>query len=86
MPTLQEARAQFYEEARSEWLKPYESWVDFAQHIKNPASVVNFIAAYGNHDSIIDGATTLADKRAAATLRIRRHRVATADRRTNRAD
>lgn len=66
-PTLQEARAAFYEEARSEWVKPYTSWVDFAQHLKNPASIVNFVAAYGNHQTIID-ADTLADKRAAASL------------------
>ena len=67
VPTLQEARASFYEEARSEWLKPYTSWVDFAQHLKNPASIVNFIAAYGNHETILS-ATTLEEKRAAATL------------------
>ena len=33
--------------------KPYESWYDFARNIKNPASIVNFIAAYGTHATII---------------------------------
>ncbi len=67
VPSLQEARAAFYDEARSEWLKPYTSWVDFAQHLKNPSSIVNFIAAYGTHESIVN-ATTTAGKREAATL------------------
>ena len=30
-------------------VKPYTSWVDFAQHIKHPLSMINFIAAYGTH-------------------------------------
>lgn len=68
IPTLQEARAQFYEEARSEWLKPYTSWTDFAQHLKNPASVVNFVAAYGTHgDLLAPEIDTLVEKRAVAT-------------------
>ncbi|MFO1171797.1 MAG: peroxidase family protein [Hyphomicrobiaceae bacterium] len=65
IPSLQEARAAFYAEAKSEWLKPYTSWVDFAQHLKNPASIVNFVAAYGNHEAIL-AAATLDDKRKAA--------------------
>ena len=32
-------------------VKPYTSWIDFAQHMKHPLSVVNFIAAYGTHAS-----------------------------------
>ena len=46
-------------------LRPYASWVDFMNNLKNPESIINFIAAYGTHDSITD-ATTLVDKRAAA--------------------
>jgi chemotaxis protein histidine kinase CheA len=66
IPSLNDARAQFFEMTQNEWLKPYDNWVDFAQHLKNPASVINFIAAYGTHASIT-GATTLEDKRDAAT-------------------
>ncbi|MEQ1652501.1 MAG: peroxidase family protein [Hyphomicrobium sp.] len=66
-PTLNEARAQFYAGTGDEQLKPYESWVDFALHAKNELSIVNFIAAYGTHASITS-ATTLAEKREAATL------------------
>jgi len=46
-------------------LAPYTSWVDFAQHMQHPESLVNFIAAYGTH-STVTSATTLEGKRAAA--------------------
>lgn len=66
LPTLNEARAQFYALAGNDsQLKPYTSWVDFALNINNPASIVNFIAAYGTH-ATISAATTLDAKRAAA--------------------
>ncbi|RJG09214.1 heme peroxidase [Pseudomonas cavernicola] len=67
IPSLNVARAQFFEMTGDSQLKPYVSWVDFALNIKNPASIINFIAAYGQHQSILD-ADTLAAKRAAATL------------------
>ncbi|MDF1599319.1 peroxidase family protein [Mesorhizobium sp. YIM 152430] len=66
MPTLNQARAQFMEMTDGDTrLKPYESWSDFALHLANPASIVNFIAAYGRH-SIITAATTIEGKRDAA--------------------
>ncbi|WP_309137374.1 peroxidase family protein [Pseudomonas sp. LS44] len=67
VPSLNAAREQFFELTGDSQLKPYVSWVDFAMHIKTPASVINFIAAYGKHQSILD-ADTLEEKRAAATL------------------
>lgn len=66
VPSLNAARQQFYDQTGSSFLKPYTSWFDFALNLKTPASVINFIAAYGTHD-IITAATTAADKRAAAT-------------------
>ncbi|GBD48039.1 heme peroxidase [Methylopila sp. Yamaguchi] len=66
VPSLNEARAQFYEDTGFAQIKPYESWLDFTGNIKNPLSIVNFIAAYGTHESITSQ-TTLAGKRAAAT-------------------
>ena len=65
VPSLNDARAQLYAATSSTFLEPYQNWVDFASNLKNPLSVVNFIAAYGTHASIT-GATTSADKRAAA--------------------
>src|SRR5262249_8686931 len=44
---------------------PYTSWADYAQHLKHPESLINFIAAYGTHP-LITAETTLEGKRAAA--------------------
>ncbi len=65
IPSLNEARREFYHMTGDSQLTPYTSWADFVQHMKHPESLVNFIAAYGTHSSIT-AATTLADKRAAA--------------------
>ncbi|GAA0652672.1 peroxidase family protein [Brevundimonas lenta] len=66
VPSLNEARRQFYEAAQQNTLmKPYESWVDFASHLKNEASIINFIAAYGDH-ALITGQSTIDGKRDAA--------------------
>ncbi|MFZ6049900.1 peroxidase family protein [Pseudomonas sp. CR3202] len=66
VPSLNHARAQFYEATGDSNLKAYTSWADFAMHLKHAESLINFIAAYGTH-ATITAATTLADKRAAAT-------------------
>ena len=66
MPTLNEARAQFQAMAGGDTqLAPYTSWTDFALNLKNPASIINFIAAYGTHD-LIAGEASMEGKRAAA--------------------
>src|SRR5690606_6649805 len=65
VPSLNEAREQLYAASNSTWLKPYESWADFGANLKTPASIINFMAAYGTHATIA-GATTLAGKRDAA--------------------
>ena len=53
IPSLNEARAQFKALAGGDTqLNPYLSWADFALNLKNPASIINFIAAYGTHGSI----------------------------------
>ena len=65
MPSLNDARGQLYAASGSTFLKPYTSWADLASNLKNPASIVNFVAAYGTHASIT-GAITLDAKRDAA--------------------
>ncbi|MGV2981679.1 peroxidase family protein [Camelimonas sp. ID_303_24] len=66
MPTLNEARAQLKAAAGGDsQLDPYVNWVDFALNLKNPASIVNFIAAYGTHEAIAEQ-DSVAGKRAAA--------------------
>jgi Ca2+-binding RTX toxin-like protein len=66
VPSLNAARTQFYAATNQDaLLKPYESWVDFAAHLKHEASIINFIAAYGTH-AAITSAQTLEAKRDAA--------------------
>ncbi len=65
VPTLNQARVEFYAMTGDSQLKPYTSWFDFAMNLKHVESLVNFIAAYGTHASIT-GAATNADRRAAA--------------------
>ena len=67
VPTLNETRAQLYNDFGLADLKPYESWNEFAAHMRNPISVINFIAAYGNHATLLT-ADTLEEMRTAATL------------------
>lgn len=79
VPTLNEARAQFFAQTNDTRLEPYKSWFDFALAIKNPASVINFIAAYGQHETVL-AATTLEAKRDAAALLVTGGAGAPADR------
>jgi hypothetical protein len=65
VPSLNEARSQFYANTQDTRVKPYESWYDFALSMKNPASLINFIAAYGSHAALA-GTLTLEQKRDAA--------------------
>ena len=65
-PSLNEARASFFAQTGDTRLTPYISWTDFAFNLKNAASIINMIAAYGTHPDLL-AATTLADKRAIAT-------------------
>ncbi|MCR6636864.1 peroxidase family protein [Devosia sp.] len=67
VPSLNATRREFYTMTGDSQLTPYTSWFDFAMNLKNQTSIINFIAAYGTHETIT-GALTLADKRAAATL------------------
>ncbi|MCS4095543.1 peroxidase family protein [Rhizobium sp. BK176] len=67
IPSLNAVRRDIYRQTGNSDLKPYTSWADLVQHLKHAESVINFIAAYGTHDSITT-ATTTAAKRAAATL------------------
>ncbi|MFZ6049903.1 peroxidase family protein [Pseudomonas sp. CR3202] len=79
IPSLNAARREFYSATGDAELKPYSSWADFVQHMKHPESLINFIAAYGTHDTITS-ATTLADKRAAAAAIVLGGATAPADR------
>jgi Ca2+-binding RTX toxin-like protein len=62
---LNEVRRQLFLQTGDFAVQPYDHWFDFSFSLKNSASLVNFIAAYGTHPTIVS-ATTLAAKRAAA--------------------
>lgn len=68
VPSLQVARQTFYESSQDPELAPYTSWEDFRLAMKNPESILNFVAAYGNHPTLDIG--TLEGKRAAAAVLI----------------
>jgi Ca2+-binding RTX toxin-like protein len=65
VPPLQVARQRFFDVTGDTDLKPYTSWNGFGRALRNPESLVNFVAAYGTHASIT-GADTVEEKRAAA--------------------
>ena len=81
IPTLNNVRKQINAATNDGQLVPYTNWIDFGEQIKHPESLINFVAAYGRHPTILhtvgpdgvigtadDGAPTLASRRAAATL------------------
>ncbi|UJH70034.1 cell wall-binding repeat-containing protein [Ornithinimicrobium sp. INDO-MA30-4] len=76
VPGLQEARRTFFAESGDPNLEPYTSWEDYGLALRNgenfgrgdsKAALVNFVAAYGTHPTVVD-AVTLEDKRAAAEV------------------
>ena len=62
VPTLNMVRNELFSQTGDHVLKPYDSWHEFGQFLKHPASLINFVAAYGTG---ITGTT--ADRRADAT-------------------
>ncbi len=65
VPRLNEFRRAVFAETNDSQLMPYTSWQDYGQHLKHPESLINYVAAYGQHPTIT-GATTLEAKRDAA--------------------
>ena len=67
VPTLNQARAEFFAATGNSDLKPYTSWADFAGSLKHQASLINFIAAYGTHSALTAAdVNTVAERRAIA--------------------
>src|SRR5262249_60646014 len=63
LPSLNAARRDFYamtsqdNVAGDSSLLPYTSWADYAQHLKHPESLINFIAAYGTPQAVTSATT-----------------------------
>ena len=64
-PSLNEARQSFFVATGDTRLEAYSSWADFGGNLKHAGSLINFMAAYGTHATIL-AATTDTAKRAAA--------------------
>src|SRR4051794_26629764 len=67
VPSLNNFRRDVFHATNDGAMAPYTSWVDFGEHLKHPESLVNFVAAYGQHPTIL-AATNVVDKREAARL------------------
>jgi Ca2+-binding RTX toxin-like protein len=79
IPTLNNLRRQLYGSTNDGQLQPYTNWIDFGENLKHPESLINFVAAYGQHPTILtdagpdatlgtgdDGPATLESRRTAA--------------------
>ncbi len=53
VPPLNGFRRQLFAATNDSHLRPYKSWTNFGQGIKHPESLVNFVAAYGTHPTIL---------------------------------
>jgi Ca2+-binding RTX toxin-like protein len=56
VPSLNDFRRQIFNATNDGQLQPYTSWVDFGENLKHPESLVNFVAAYGLHPTILSDA------------------------------
>ncbi len=68
IPTLNEARRQFFAASKDPTLAPYRNWFEFRFALRHDQSFVNFVAAYGNHPTITGAATVAAKRQAAQAL------------------
>ena len=53
IPPLNILRRELFDSTHDGQLTPYSSWVDFGENIKHPESLTNFVAAYGQHPTIL---------------------------------
>src|SRR5262249_43020699 len=68
IPSLNNARRQLFGLTHSSALTPYQHWFDFGQGLRHSESLVNFIAAYATHPSVVNATTVVAKRAAAAAL------------------
>jgi Ca2+-binding RTX toxin-like protein len=68
IPTLNAFRNEIYQQTHDANLRPYMSWDDFRLYLKHDASIVNFVAAYGNYDDILNATTDAAKRQVALEL------------------
>ncbi len=54
VPPLNVFRKELFDATNDGQLKPYVNWVDFGENLKHPESLINFVAAYGQHPTILE--------------------------------
>jgi len=78
IPSMNNFRKQIYAKTNDSAMQPYQSWVDYALGLKHMDSVINYMAAYGQHPTILfadagsDGLWETTGDNAAPTLASRR--------------
>jgi Ca2+-binding RTX toxin-like protein len=68
VPSLNEFRRQINGQTTDSALTPYTSWSNFGQHLKHPESLINFVAAYGKHPTILTESTIVGKRTAARRI------------------
>jgi Ca2+-binding RTX toxin-like protein len=68
VPPLNVLRKEIFADTQDGQLTPYKSWSDYGQHLKHPESLINFVAAYGRHPSILAADGYLAKRNAARAI------------------
>src|SRR4051794_29267702 len=54
VPSLNNLRRQIHDQTNDAAMAPYTDWSDYGQHLKHPESLINYVAAYGEHPTIRD--------------------------------
>ncbi|HEX3090822.1 MAG TPA: peroxidase family protein, partial [Ilumatobacteraceae bacterium] len=68
IPSLNNVRKQLFAQTNDGQLTPYANWIDFGLALKHPESLVNFVAAYGKHPTILAQSTVLGKREAARLI------------------
>ncbi len=66
--SLNNVRKHLFAQTNDGQLTPYTDWVDFGLHIKHPESLINFVAAYGKHPTILAQSTLVGKRNAARAI------------------
>ncbi len=68
IPSLNTVRRQLFAQTNDGQLTPYGSWTVFGLALRHPESLVNFVAAYGQHPTVLAATTTTAKRNAARSI------------------
>ena len=66
--SLNNIRREIFAQTNDGQLTPYTDWIDFGTHLKHPESLINFVAAYGTHPTVLAETTTIGKRSAARAI------------------